>query len=146
MGGFLAFVFLYDAEMYSNLADGCGDKWGFPGGSDGRESACYAGDLVTNEEILQVKCLTQCLECTGTHNNGSLPGGSHLRETFLGQQVRQAVKYGFWSETSADTHYSSETRGHMNRVSTCLLLGSLYDKGQRNSVTGGKTFMLGKEG
>ena len=48
MGGFLVFLFLYDAEMYSNLAEGCGDKWGFPGGSDGRESACYAGDLVTN--------------------------------------------------------------------------------------------------
>lgn len=26
MGGFLVFVFLYDAEMYSNLAEGCGDK------------------------------------------------------------------------------------------------------------------------
>ena len=26
MGGFLVFLFLYDAEMYSNLAEGCGDK------------------------------------------------------------------------------------------------------------------------
>lgn len=56
-------------------------------------------------------------------------GGSHLRETSLGQQVRQAVKNVFWSENSADIHYSSETRGHVNRVSTCLLLGSLHDKG-----------------
>lgn len=56
-------------------------------------------------------------------------GGSHLRETSLGQQVRQAVKNIFWSENSADIHYSSETRGHVNRVSTCLLLGSLHDKG-----------------
>ena len=144
MGGFLVFVFLYDAEMYSNLAEGCGDKWGFPGGSDGRESACYAGDLVTNEEILQVKCPTQCLECTGTHNNGScwvLPERDLSRAT--GETSSQKF---FWSEISADIHYSSETRGHVNKVSTCLLLGSLYDKGQRKSVTGGKTFMPGKKG